>query len=398
MAVASPTCPYCNALVDTSAGPGQRVVCPRCGEAFTLRADAIRTTPAPAPSGVQAEAPPAPAAPPRPPGRNRMVGGIVLSVMLLMAAVGLTFALVTQSLRRAHDTGLPRKSRAPEDDLAVLGYLPKGTNVVVGLNWAKLNEDPAGRAFLARKVRVGPAEVPLSELPAWVGLDSDNVRLIVAGLVVDRGALPQFVLLVRTRDHIDPGEHRLRLRNPQRMTSGGREMTQFEPPGLPNGLSAFVVYPDDQTLAVSVFASNLEGVPGQPAQGFDNLNGDLAELLRHTVDPSGPVWLAGASDDWSRTAAGVLLGRLPPPAREALGGVRKFGVWVRAGDPAADAPVNLHAELRCRDEAAARDAGTWLLGRPLWIQTAETSVKVEGPWVTYQRRLPLKELRLLGER
>ncbi len=215
-----------------------------------------------------------------------------------------------------------------------------------------------------------------------------------------RGGLPEFVLVVRTRDHIDPAEHHGQLRNPQRASSGGREMTQFEPPGLPNGLSAFLVYPDDQTLAVSVFASNLEGVPAQPVQGFDNLAPDLADVLfkNKDIDLSSPVWLAGASDDWSKTAAGFLLGRLPPPARDALGGVRKFAVWVRPGDPAADAPVTLHAELRCRDEAAARDAGAWLLGRPLWIQTPDTNVKVEGPWVTYQRRLPLKELRLLGER
>ena len=31
-------------------------------------------------------------------------------------------------------------------------------------------------------------------------------------------------------------------------------------------------------------------------------------------------------------------------------------------------------------------------------QAGYIGVKVEGPWVTYQRRLPLKELRLLGER
>src|SRR5260370_25755664 len=121
MAVASPTCPFCNALVDTSAAPGQRVVCPRCGEAYTLRADAVRAAPAPAASAVQAATTPAPAPPPRPARRNRMVGGIVLSVMLLMAGVGLTFALVTQSLPRAHDTGLPRKKKAPADDLAGLG-------------------------------------------------------------------------------------------------------------------------------------------------------------------------------------------------------------------------------------------------------------------------------------
>src|SRR5260370_22028666 len=106
MAVASPTCPFCNALVDTSAAPGQRVVCPRCGEAYTLRADAVRAAPAPAASAVQAATTPAPAPPPRPAPRNRMVGRLVLSVLLLTAGRGLAFAPGAPSLPRPPPPGL----------------------------------------------------------------------------------------------------------------------------------------------------------------------------------------------------------------------------------------------------------------------------------------------------
>lgn len=122
-------CPYCNALVPLDAGAvvGQRVPCPRCGEAFTLRqpplaeSDGVQVLPA-------ATASPAidsqrrgwePANPvwrlfslvfhvlePRLEaglrGRtNRQVVTVILGVMGLMAAVGLVYALYTQPTRRA---------------------------------------------------------------------------------------------------------------------------------------------------------------------------------------------------------------------------------------------------------------------------------------------------------
>jgi hypothetical protein len=397
MAVAATTCPFCNALVDVSAAGG-RIVCPRCGEAFTPRSDAIRTDVPPEASAAA----PATVFPPKPVRRNRVVGGIVVAVMLLAAAVGLIFALRSQEQRRAHDTRIPRKLGPQENDLTLLGYLPKRTNVVLGLNWPQLQESPAGRDFLERKVNLGRTAVRLKDLPNWLGLDDEDVRFVVVGLVVLPGELaPQFVLMVRSRYHIDLAAHRARLHNP-RDVSGEAHLTQFDLPGLPPDLSGYLTYLDDQTLACSLFPENLKGLPEQPVEKFGNLDGELAGFLGKNVDLSGPIWLAGASDDWSKTSAGFLLGRLPEKERSTLAGVRQFGISVRQSDPGdANAPVTLKTVLHCRDETTAREAERWLLGgRRRWWRTppADVSAEVDGLWVNYQRRLPLQELRLFSER
>jgi hypothetical protein len=396
MAVATLTCPFCNALVDV-ASAGGKIVCPRCGESFTPRSDTV-TAEAPAPSAEAVTAAAPTGFPPKPVGRNRVVGGIILAVMLLMAGAGLTLALLTQARRRSHDTGLPRKNTAPLDDAALLGYLPKDTNVVAGLNWEQLNRSEAGRDFLKRKVSLGKTEVTLNQLPDWLGLRSEDVRLVIVGLVVAPGQLaPELVVLVRTRSPINVADHRAQLHNPRPFTSGQREMTEFDLPGMPGNLPGYLIYVDDHTLACSLFASNLEGVPAQPAQDFKNLAPDLTDVLRHHVDLTSPVWLAGASDDWSKTPANVLVKRKPQEQPNPLAGMRRFGVSVGWSDPDnAGAPILLRSALLCRDEAAAQDVEIWLGG--WWKMPPNSRIEREGAWVRYQRRIPLQDVRLPTER
>src|SRR5262249_54991934 len=147
------TCPYCNARQPPQAGltAGQRVTCPRCGEAFK-----VTTTPAFTPEApASLPTPPAPSAPPavrtKPVRANRLVAGVILGVMRVMAGTGLTYALLTVQQRREHDRALPRKSRRPwltdqptagdvvaSADLAGLGYLPPPTGVVAALQVEEL--------------------------------------------------------------------------------------------------------------------------------------------------------------------------------------------------------------------------------------------------------------------
>src|SRR5262245_49014143 len=103
-----PTCPFCNAEIAFRPGMtiGQKTVCPRCGETFTLSAIP--------PAGAVPAPPPAPD-PASLRRSNRLVAGIVLGVMGLMAATGLTYALLTQGVRREHDKSLPRRTRRGSD-------------------------------------------------------------------------------------------------------------------------------------------------------------------------------------------------------------------------------------------------------------------------------------------
>src|SRR5215468_9498571 len=92
------TCPFCNARVGAAA---DRVTCPRCGETFANKTS-IQTPPTFSHTTMTTE--PAPAAPPRPkaPRSNRLVLLVVVVGMVVMAATGLTYALLTRDVRREH--------------------------------------------------------------------------------------------------------------------------------------------------------------------------------------------------------------------------------------------------------------------------------------------------------
>jgi hypothetical protein len=100
------SCPYCNspAAVPVGAHPGQRIPCPRCGESFPYRAAIDGDLPvAPSPSP-----PPIPPFPTPHRFSNTGIALVILSVMIVMALLGLFYALKTESIRRAYDLHLPK--------------------------------------------------------------------------------------------------------------------------------------------------------------------------------------------------------------------------------------------------------------------------------------------------
>lgn len=103
MASLTTTCAYCNAIVPVpaSAGSGQRIPCPRCGEVFPyLPGQAVEganedwssSTEAPVAAGLS----------------NRALGLLVLSGMGLMALLTLVAALQTVGIRRGNDLGITK--------------------------------------------------------------------------------------------------------------------------------------------------------------------------------------------------------------------------------------------------------------------------------------------------
>jgi hypothetical protein len=107
------SCPYCNSRFPAGTGwqAGQRVACPRCGEAFAYHpSEAIREGPAPEafPPVSETDGGAEPVLEPRPRWSNRTVALVVVALMGTMAVIGLTFAEMTTPIRREHDLGKPR--------------------------------------------------------------------------------------------------------------------------------------------------------------------------------------------------------------------------------------------------------------------------------------------------
>ena len=236
------TCPYCNAQVPLPDGAqdGQRIQCRRCGETFPLRGvtGAIKLPPgiatAPMPGVSAALVQPSLTNPRRP--ANRLLGGAVLGVMILMAAGGLTFALMTQAQRRANDTGAPPRIKRPLYELPdggavplavapakldTLGYLPPHTNLVLCVQVAALQQTAAGRKILAEPIALGQREIVLERLFGWTGLKIDELDHLLVGIRTEDVDFPRIVIVARTVKPLNLRDVRSRLRRCG--TPGARE-------------------------------------------------------------------------------------------------------------------------------------------------------------------------------
>jgi hypothetical protein len=375
------TCPYCNALVTVAPGTagGERVPCRRCGESFTLSPLA-----APATTDIGTGPPAqAPAHAPdfsatrhwsigRSPGADRRLALLILGVMACMAAGALAFALSTQSFRRDNDKGITQphpKRRAPLDDdvtpggaatptppakLDALAWLPKDTNLIAAVHVREIAGSDAGKELLKQPipVRVGDFKLAgnIESLLRALGFKSNEVDHLVIAVTTDVSLFP--TLLVRTRQEYDEDDLRKRLSAERSGTAGGRTVYEFRA-GDTFKSSACLL--DSHTVAFSLVPGPLSNLPESPRAELAQLPRQLRQVLQKRVGPAGPFWIAGHSDDWSKTPARMLFAKVGKENGERLAKVRTFAAWVLLDDPAL-----VRAEFNCGSDQAAKDLQKYL--------------------------------------
>jgi hypothetical protein len=365
------TCPYCNA--EAPAGARGTIACPLCGETFTLPDGPAGAAPPSSFTAPTPQAPPAIAA--YPPDRrraNRIVAGIVIGVMFVMAATGLTYALMTVQVRREHDRSLPRQSRkiferlrksgdptepteavAPSR-LAALGYLPADTGVVAAVQVEELLASPAGKELRSQGVKLGGFELKLDDVKKWLGLGAEEIDHVVLGVQLRDGEdvdlTPPTHVVIRTRAAYDAAKVRAALQ-------AGRPLEAPTPEGGTRPLYNVKVrnvplrlwLADERTLVLGLFGK-MQDVPSKPHEGASHLPSELRQVLEQRIAPGAPLWLAGHCEKWDRTVLPVLLEEVKgPPVLARLKEVRSFAVWVQP-----EKPVKVHGAFRCASEAAAR--------------------------------------------
>jgi hypothetical protein len=375
---------------------GQKLACPRCGEAFAITHLPL-DDPFPIPSPEAAYS----AEYRKPIRRNRLVGGLVMGGMLLMAAIGLAYALATVQMRRDHDRALPRQHRKPwllndgstdaepnvrPEALAGLGYLPATTGFVVGLQVEDLLSSPAGKSLRSRSWNVGNTEVSLGTLPQWIGLAIDDIEYVVVG-VRDPDAhdvIPKVHVVIRTRR--SDGANRIRVG--MKATSGKEEKT---PEGGKRtlydakigALPARVWAADERTVVLGV-NSDLKEVPGKPAPGIDHLPTEVREAIEKRLAAGVPFWAVGHSANWKDTWLPALLGPAKDlPLAGQIEQVRTFALGLVPTQPA-----KVTGAFRFDSEAvAARVAKQHLEPR----QKADKGFKFSqaGPWIDVQQTFEL---------
>jgi hypothetical protein len=320
-------CPYCNAAVPVPPA-GRRTPCPRCGETVTV--------PAEAQNGAAAAELPAPAAPPgavRP--SNWSVARVVLTGMLLMAAITLVYALATVPRRRANDTpdaqppGPTAETRPlPLAEWPGLGYLPDDTHALAGVRLAAALESTAGRALL---VPLGLAPDAAGR-PATFGLVPTDVEHLVFGASL-RAFPPRMTTVIRTRRPVSVDRVRTALQAGRPTDHNGKELLRGKLwAGGPDGAVWLPGRPgDDRTLIAALLPDDFDKLPPAPRPDAGRFAAPLPELLTRRLDPSALIWLAAATGADNPTLA-VLAGllTLPPADRDAWGQLDSLALSVRA--------------------------------------------------------------------
>jgi hypothetical protein len=339
----------------------------------------------------------------RPVRANRRLALIILGVMACMAAGALAFALTTQSFRRDNDKGLTQphpKRRPPLDDdatptgpvtptapakLDVLAWLPKDTNLVAGVHVRELAGNDAGKALLKQPIPIALGNVKLGgsleSLLRGLGFKSYEVDHLVFGATADSSFFPRVVLLVRTRQEYDEDDLRKRLSAERAGKAGDRVVYEFR---VSDALKPSVCLLDSHTVAFALLPGPLSNLPASARTDLEELPRELRVVLQKRVDPVGPLWIAGHSNDWSKTQARVLFAKLGKANGERLAKVRTSAAWVQLDDP-----VVVRAEFDCGSDQAAKD-----LQKVLDIPDdgADWKAARSDGWLTVQGRTKLDKV------
>ena len=181
-------CLFCNATLTVGQlrPTGAKVLCPRCGEPLPAH---LLSKLADSPSSPQA----AEATPPVLGWSNRKIGLSILAAMFLMAAIGLTLALLTVESRRKNDYRVKRDTRPPPTvqapgELAGLGFLPPDVTAPQGEGYVTYTvrpkaTSPTGSVVNAKATIVFDTNAPLDTAPIFNTLDAGPVTSTVAPLL-----------------------------------------------------------------------------------------------------------------------------------------------------------------------------------------------------------------------
>lgn len=389
------TCPYCNSHVALSAetAPGLRVPCPRCGEAFAYRPhEGDAATPVPVPTTAARN----PVALRR---SNRVVAGAVLGGMVVMAIVGLAWALWTVPDRRAGDRREPIK------------YLPGDVDVIVAVHVTRSMETQGGQEFL-RQFGLGrdPQGGPVS-LGRWTGLRAEDIDQFVLGMKVADRLLPRMTLVVKTREPFneeDQARLRTALKATQEIERGKKTVHQFQIERVPFPMELW--FPADDILVVGLAPDGVAAVPDTPQPDMNHLPSWAQlhrglQLDRDQVGVGAHGWVIGHAEQWDKAVpVQLLLRQQPKEDQKLLGQVQTLALWFHF-----DQAIRMTSASRCRDAAAAEALKGYLtkndlaapeaidIKQDVWVTTqseiqAEAIRRRVGQWGRIPQQLPLQML------
>ena len=382
MAAETLSCPYCNSslTLDRPAAAGQRLRCPRCHELFPYGAGE-RGTQNPEyaggldPAGVNGAFGERGDAALVRPWSNRSVGLIILSIMLMMAAIGLAFAWYTTDTRRQRDnlgeTSTPTLAAGLAVEpakLAALGYLPDAVDAVAGIHFAELMAQPQVRALLFRLFD----DDRLQEL---TGLRLRDLDHVVLGLKWGENPLPHIWLVAQTGVRYDAKRISDALHANRPSKIAGKTAYHVRPEQSP--LDGGLWFADEHTIVFSLDATTLQDLadlPTQPMQGVERFSAPIRDCLRERMRPGTQAWAVGTANHWGGlldVLESLHIFGMMPVDKQALSLVRAFSGQMTCGNGKLDGRV----EIQCENAASAAKLARYLVYKGLERRQLEESAK-----------------------
>jgi hypothetical protein len=333
-------CPFCNTPIPMPELPDgeNRIQCPRCDETLPIHVTNVHT------SAEDFAASTAPVGQPSSKSRptNRAVAGLVVAIMLGMAALGLAFALQTKAFRRANDSKgavppepAPEAQRLAPAEWPGLGWIPDDVQAVAGIRIADARESLAGRALLAQLRFDGANQIKIA------GLSPAAIDHLIVGAAF-RALPPRVTGVIHTRGRI----HEKTRSEPSR-TSDQHGKTLIHGKLWTNGPDGAAWQADQHTLIAALLPEDFDKLPARPQGGIGRLAVPLSEVLAERLDPAAVAWLM-VNVDANSPATAIATPFLPPVQRDTWAKLETLAVSIRADG----SKLIVTVQLRAKDAAA----------------------------------------------
>jgi hypothetical protein len=259
---------------------------------------------------------------------NRAIAGLVIAVMLGMAALGLRFALQTVAFRRAQDSkhevapGKVEESRPMRPaEWPGLGFLPDDVQAIAGIRVADALQSAAGKALLAH--------FNLADAKPILGIVPKDIDHLTVGAKL-RTLPPRVTAIIHgTVGSAKLSSHNMQKRNDKMLEHGWLR---------PDGLRVETWRADGKTMVVALLPEDFDHVPETPRSAVP-----LSDFMER-LDPAALAWLV-ASSDTNDAAIASLTPLLPITDREPWIKLQSLVVSLGVDGPR----LTLTAQIRGRD-------------------------------------------------
>jgi len=309
---------------------------------------------------------------------------IVVGVMIAMAIVGLSYALWTVNVRRARDPkgGLdPVKFRRPLE-LEGLGYLPKDSDIVVGLHIAEWLEDEKVGQPLLEEPRPAGLDWVLKQITRTTAMELKEIDHILLALSFDA---QQLTAVVKTRRPFVP--EKIAAAHPKGSLHDGLPLYEFE---LQPAGGALVWWIDAKTAIYTIrlampTVANMKGLSKTPRPSGEVLSAQLHAAVKERLTRYQFAWTVGRLD---RLGALKDILQFVPAAKTPLEATKDLRTFAFGLEPVEGLTLTGHFQVK--DAKASAKLKTFLDG----VQIPEALSRkadvppddVKEPWVTWQVR------------